>query len=325
MVHKAPGSSSQNLGDLVDWPASSRDGYVFTTVNTVINAFQYAAFDACAKIAGVLGRTSEAESWRAKAETLAVALRSTLLDSGNGRFYDGAGTTHSAQHATAFPVALGVAGPGTVGDDVLAKLGETLAAGGMKVSVYGAQFLLDALFACGRADAAIALMTGTGTNSWLHLMDDLGATIVGEAWDPSLKSNMTFSHAWGSAPANVISRHVLGVQVSAPGAAELTIRPRLGTLTSVRGRVPTIRGVVEVEVERGERAYRLTAQLPPNTSTTMLVEIGADDPKAYHVSASPAPGARDVTTTVDTDVTGRVLRITPVGSGTVTVHRDSRS
>lgn len=319
LVHKAPGSSSQNLGDLVDWPTASRDGYVFTNVNTVVNAFQYAAFDALAKSATVLGRTEDATALRERADTLSAAMRDTLLDSSAGRFRDGAGTTHSAQHATAFPVALGVAD--ALDDDVLARLGDTLAAGGMKVSVYGAQFLLDALFRLGRSDAALALLTSKATNSWLHMLDDLKATIVTEAWDPSLKSNMTFSHAWASAPANAVARHVLGVQVTEAGAAAFRIRPRTGALTEVDGRVPSLRGPVSVSVRRSDDTHSLKVTLPPNTRAVLELEIGDADPATYQVTA-PAPGLPDhAEVTSFTDLTGTVLRITPIGSGTTTIAR----
>jgi alpha-L-rhamnosidase len=314
LVHKDPGSSSRDLGDLVDWPVSNRDGYVFTDVNTVVNACQYAAFAAMAKIAAVLGKTGDAKTWQGYADRLAAAMREKLLDASSGRFADGIGTTHSAQHATAYPVALGVAGPGTVPDPVLRARGATLAGGGMKVSVYGAQFLLDALFATGRAEAAIGLMTAAGMNSWLHMMDDLGATIVAEAWDPSLKSNMTFSHAWGSAPANAIPRHVLGVRVTAPGAAGIEVRPRPGGLARMRGRVPTIRGAVSVALNREER-YRLDVDVPPNTSARIVVELGDGDPRALRVPGPPARAPR----TTGRDATGRLLTIGPVGSGRTTV------
>jgi alpha-L-rhamnosidase len=193
-------------------------------------------------------------------------------------------------------------------------LGETLADGGMKVSVYGAQFLLDALFATGRAKAAIGLMTSTAMSSWLHMLDDLGATIVTEAWDPSLKSNMTFSHAWGSAPANAIPRHVLGVRVTAPGAAEIEVRPRPGDLTRIAGRVPTIRGPVSVALNRDKR-YRLDVDVPPNTSARVVVELGDHDPRAFRVTGPHARAPR----ATGRDATGGLLTVGPVGSGRTTV------
>ncbi len=62
--------------------------------------------------------------------------------------------------------------------------------------MYGSLFLLDALFRLGRSDAALTLLTSTATDSWLHMLDVLRATIVTEAWDPALRSDMTLSHAW---------------------------------------------------------------------------------------------------------------------------------
>jgi alpha-L-rhamnosidase len=309
LVHKAPGSSGRTLDDLVDWPVDSRDGYVFSDVNTVVNAFQHAAFDALASVAGVLGKAGDAAKWRELADGMAIAIHSNLL--GTGQFVDGIGTSHSATHATAFPVALGLGEA-----DMLAAFGKTLAAHGMAVSVYGAQFLLDALFTCGRADAAISLMTAAGTNSWQHMLDDLGATIVTEAWDPSLKPNMTFSHAWASAPANVISRQVLGVQVTAPGAAAVDVRPRLGPLTRVSRKVPTIRGSIGVALDKTS-GYRLDVDVPPNMAARLIVEVGTDDPAAYRISARSAPRA------TGSDVAGRLLLFGPVGSGRTTVIRDA--
>ncbi|WP_371657521.1 family 78 glycoside hydrolase catalytic domain [Streptomyces sp. NBC_00280] len=319
LVRKAPGSSSQDLGDLVDWPTASRDGYVFTNVNTVVNAFQYAAFDALAKCAAVLGKDDDATALRARADTLGTAMRATLFDSTAGRFLDGEGTTHSAQHATAFPVAFGVAD--TLDAEVRARLGDTLATGGMRMSVYGAQFLLDALFRLGRADAALALLTSTATNSWLHMLDELKATIVTEAWDPALKSNMTFSHAWASAPANAIPRHVLGVSVTAPGAAEFLIRPRTGALTEVTGTVPSVRGPVKVAVRRSADAHTTQVTVPPNSSAVLEVEIGDAHPAQYRVTATAPGGQGRVPVRFITDLTGTVLRIGPVGSGTTKVER----
>ncbi|MEU5322751.1 alpha-L-rhamnosidase C-terminal domain-containing protein [Streptomyces sp. NPDC021056] len=209
----------------------------------------------------------------------------------------------------------------TLDDEVRARLADTLAAGGIRVSVYGAQFLLDALFRLGRADAALALLTSTATNSWLHMLDTLKATIVTEAWDPALKSNMTLSHAWASAPANAIPRHVLGVRVSAPGAAEFLIRPRTGALTEVAGTVPSVRGPVKVAVHRSPDAHTTGVTVPPNSRAVLEVEIGDADPAEYRVTAKAPGGLGRVEVTPLTDLTGTVLRIGPVGSGTTKVER----
>jgi alpha-L-rhamnosidase len=201
------------------------------------------------------------------------AINTTLLPAGASSYVDGAGTTHAAQHATAFPVALGIA-PG----DRLSALGRFLADGGMRTSVYGAQFLLDALFATGQADAAHALLTATGDTSWLGMLDQWHATIVMEAWNPTVKPNTTFSHAWGSAPANVVAGQVLGVQITAPGAAAVRVRPHPGPLHWMRGTVPTIRGPVSVALDR-RQGFALIVDLPPNCAGRIeldTAELGVD-------------------------------------------------
>lgn len=243
---------------LVDWPASCRDDVEITPASTVLNAFQAAAHDALARICTVLGRAREAEHHAAQASLTRDGIEAQLVRE-DGAYRDGLGTDHCAQHSSAIPVALGLAPAHRH-----RELGEVLAAGGMRTSVYGAQFLLDALFAVGRAEEAHALMTARGPRSWLHLIDDLEATIVPEAWDPSLKPNMTWSHAWGTAPVNVIARWVLGVRVVAPGAARLEIAPQPGPLRWMEGTVPTIRGDVYVRCDR--EAGELEVRIPANTT-----------------------------------------------------------
>ena len=43
-------------GDLVDWPAGERDGFVFTSVNTVVNAFHLRTLALMAELATAIGR-----------------------------------------------------------------------------------------------------------------------------------------------------------------------------------------------------------------------------------------------------------------------------
>lgn len=308
LLHKP--SSVGGVSDLVDWPTSNRDGYLFTDVNTVVNAFQCAAFAACAEVARVLGKDEDASRFAELAGRMRQAINDGLLDRPASAYRDGLSTSHRAQHATAFPAALGVAD-----EDARPALAATLAAGGMRMSVYGAQFLLDALYLGGRGDAGYALMTSRARESWLHLMDDLGATIVAEAWDPALKPNMTFSHAWGSAPANVAVRRLLGVTVTAPGAAEVEVRPQPGPLKWAEGRVPTIRGPVGVRSDRRD-GYRLDVDLPANVRGRIVVPLDGAPPEAFHVIGTGPHPARTV-------VGGHIV-LSGVAPGRTTVLLDQR-
>jgi len=273
-VEKRPGHSSEANADLVDWPAANRDGYVFTSVNTVINSWQFAALDALSRIAGVLGRKDDQRRLAQLAGRLRAALNAACLTS-EGVYTDGRDTDHRAQHATAIPLALGV-----TPRDREAAAARKLAAQGMRVSVYGAQFLLDALYRGGEANAALSLMRSRQTFSWLHMIDDLDATIAMEAWDPSIKPNTTFSHAWGTAPANIVQRHIVGFDVVEPGAARVRIAPQPGDLEWFEAQVPTIRGAVGVSYSRdGPTVLRVTLPANVRGSVELAYEaLGGHDP-----------------------------------------------
>src|SRR5581483_4008887 len=55
-------------GDLVDWPAGERDGFVFRPINTVVNAFHLRALALMADLARALGRTQEADDYAQREE-----------------------------------------------------------------------------------------------------------------------------------------------------------------------------------------------------------------------------------------------------------------
>jgi hypothetical protein len=96
----------------------------------------------------------------------------------------------------------------------------------MACSVYGAQYLLEALFAAGRDKYAVELMAARTGRSWWHMIES-GSTMTWEAWDAQAKNNLTWNHAWGAAPANILSRYVLGVRPVEPGYKKLRLLDRI--------------------------------------------------------------------------------------------------
>ena len=60
------GEAQRKRDDIVDWPAGERDGYVFTPVNTVVNAFHLRSLALMAELAAALGRDGEAADYRAR-------------------------------------------------------------------------------------------------------------------------------------------------------------------------------------------------------------------------------------------------------------------
>jgi alpha-L-rhamnosidase len=302
LVEKPENAGSPWGRDLVDWPSVLRDGYRFSTINTVINAFNCRATELLGRIAGVLGKHEDAAHYAELAVHLRQAINQHLYDPGQGAFRDGQGIDHHALHASIMPVALGIAR-----QENLAPAADHIFARGMQCNLYGAQFVLESLYAAGRGDLALQRMNALEGNSWGHMMYRLGATIATEAWDPSLKGNMAYSHGgWGSAPANNIVRGLFGIQPLEPGFATFQVKPQPGGLHWARIQTPTIKGAITVAFIQTAAAFDLTVTVPANTRATVYVPRLDQAHASVEVNGEPRAGR----------IEGGFVRIEGVGSGT---------
>ncbi|MEM9644966.1 MAG: family 78 glycoside hydrolase catalytic domain [Planctomycetota bacterium] len=249
----------QSKHDIVDWPPGERDGYVFTEVNTVVNAFHIRALELMSEMARAVGQSGDADAFSMSAVQARRSFQSTLFDETKGVFRDGIGTEHSSLHANLFPLAFGLVPEGKVAGVVAWLKGRD-----MDCSVYAAQYLLDGLFANGADQKAIDLILADGTRSWRHMVES-GTTITWEAWDMKYKPNQDWNHAWGAAPANLLPRHVLGVQPQEAGWTKVRVRPCLAGLDRAKGKVPTAKGPIEVRWTN-DASFVINVSLPDGVS-----------------------------------------------------------
>ena len=144
----------------------------------------------------------------------------------------------------------------------------------MACSPYGAQFLLDAVFEVNDPDYALKLMTDTTLRSWYEMMRD-GSTITTESWSHKIKKNQDWNHAWGAAPANIISRRLMGIEPTKPGFARVRIAPQTGRLGYAYIKQPTPRGVITVEIKPdGASKKRFIVEIPPNMTADIVLPDG---------------------------------------------------
>jgi hypothetical protein len=247
--------SQQKRDDIVDWPKGERDGYVFSEINTVVNAFHLAALSRMAELALALGKVEEAEAYEARAQKTHAEFQRRLFDPQRGLYLDGVGTDHISLHANLFPLAFGLVPEGKKQGVVAWLLRRD-----MDCSVYAAQYLLEGLFRNDGERKAMELITAPTDRSWRHMVES-GTTITWEAWDLKYKPNQDWNHAWGAAPANLLPRFVLGAQPLEPGWARASIRPCPGGLECARGKIPTPRGPILIDWEDRE-TFRISITLP---------------------------------------------------------------
>lgn len=262
----------EKFKDIVDWPRGNGsksygedDGYVLKDYNTVVNAYHYQALVMLSKIAGHLDKEDDAARFSALAGQTANSIVDIFYDSSDGAFRDGEGTDHKALHATLFPLAFGLV-PQEGMDRTLKFIHEK----GMVCSVYAAQMFLEGLYDAGDDEYALSLMTATSGRCWSNMIKE-GSTVTMEAWGQSYKPNQDWNHAWGSAPANIIPRKVLGVEPLAPGCDEIVIHPRPGGLQYAEGVVPTIKGPVHVRLDRKpDGRYDVKATVPGGVKALII-------------------------------------------------------
>jgi hypothetical protein len=258
-----PDSSIKNI---VDWPAAERDGYDMKPVNTVVNAFHYKNLVQMKQIAETLGKTADAQTFQQKADTVYQAFQNVFFNTATGLYIDGDGSTHSSLHANMWALAFGL-----VPTDKKAGVVNFVKSRGMACSVYGAQYLMEALYLTGEEDYALSLMTSTAKRSWYNMIA-VGSTMTLEAWDKQYKDNLDWNHAWGAVPGNIIPAYVMGIQPMEAGFKKVLIQPHPGTLNNAQITTPTIRGTVKVSfVKQNQSDYDFVVELPANTTARFIL------------------------------------------------------
>ena len=265
-----------NMRDIVDWPhtgilglgqmeGGETDGFVFTDYNAVTNAYHYETLKRMEAIAEAIGNQSDASFYRKEADAFLTRYNRFFFDGRQGRYVDGDTTTHASLHANMFPVAFGMTPAGK-----LSKILAHIHTRDMACSVYGSQFLMEALYEAADAGYAMEMLTKTDDRGWYNMLR-VGSTISLEAWDNKYKPNQDWNHAWGAAPANIIPRKLMGVEPLVPGFDKVCIKPQLSSLTRAKAVVPTIKGEITVEIENKKGEYRLNVTIPANMESDVFL------------------------------------------------------
>ena len=279
----------KSLRDIVDWPQSGTtgtekenpgeaDGFVFTSFNAVVNAYHYEALKIMSRIAGVIGNSADQKFYAAESEKVKRQFNRLFLDAGRGCYRDGIDTLHASLHASMFPLAFGMVPP-----KYMKPVTEFIKSRGMACSVYGSQFLLDALYDAHEAEYALQLLTSVSERSWYNMIRS-GSTITMEAWDNKYKPNQDWNHAWGAAPANIITRKLFGIEPLEAGFRKIRIQPQPADLHHATLTFPSVRGEVEVSfVNEQGHFFSMQTVTPANTETEIWLPL-VD--KKYHLEVN---------------------------------------
>jgi len=255
-----------NIRDIVDWPrVTADDSFEFTECNTVVNAYYYEALKLMSKIAAAVSNNYDSRYYAKLAEKTKKSINELLIDS-LGLYKDGLTTNHNSLHANMFPMAFEI----TPNEKAL-KIADFLYSKGMACSVYGSQFLLDALYNAGEDFYALNLLTDTSVTSWYNMIRS-GSTLTTEAWDNSHKWNNDWNHAWGAAALNVIVRKLAGIEPLEAGFKRVRVRPQPGDLERLTVKTPTPKGEIGVNFSnKVGKHFEMNVTIPPNVTAEVYL------------------------------------------------------
>ncbi len=312
--------SGNNFSDIVDWPhkglagnenaeSGETDGFVFNDFNAVVNSYHFFALNSMKRFAEVLDKKEDVVFFTNQIEKVQKSFQEVFFDKERGVYRDGDQTDHASLHANMFPLAFGLVPKENI--DSVTKFVESR---GMRCSVYGAQFLLDATYEGENGAYGLERMTATDLRGWLNMIR-VGSTISLEAWDDRYKPNQDWNHAWGAAPANIIPRKLVGVEPIEPGCAKIRIKPQLANLNDVEAIVPTIRGTVEIKISQTDK-YLLEVRIPGNVHADVYIPALSNDDLVV-IGERPAKDVFEVMKE------GAFWKIVNVGSGVWKIERSA--
>jgi hypothetical protein len=294
LVTALPGGSGPYANGIIDWPLPMRYDTVVAgnATRTVVNALAVGAMNAVSDAATVAGDAAAAADYRRRAEALIAAMNTHLRDSATGYYVDGLAATgeqirNFSQHAQSFPVAYGVAPASSY-----PALGAYIGSLGMRQGPMTLRQLLAALQATGHPEIIRRLLTNPADDGPAQVLAE-GGTFLWEQWTPGCpvpgctgaqvnqNSSESFSHGWGAAGISAILQALLGIEVTGPGAAAVTITPPDRGLQRARGTEWTERGPVSVAWTRSGRGFALDVTVPVNVTATVVLPAGSGRYRAW--------------------------------------------
>ena len=259
-------SYPNGLGDWYDIGPNAPGYSQLTPVSLTADA--YFCFDAqvLAKVATVLGKTSEASQFNLLATNIASAFNSTYYSAGNGYYSTG------SQTAQAMPLALGMVDSNKQ-VSVTAALVANVYSQGLTAGDIGHRYLLRALADMGRSDVVFDLHSGTNTAGYGYILNQ-GATALTEAWDANPNSSQ--DHFMLGHITEWFYHDLAGIQSddTAPGFQRVIIKPAfVGGITSVNASYNSVRGMITCSWTCSNNQATLNVTIPVGSTGMIYLPV----------------------------------------------------
>ena len=280
-IHRAGGWDWGDWGENIDMPLME-------------NALLYQAYNAAIQMARLTGNGADIPGYEAKRKSIEYNYNKTFW---NGREYRSPGYTGKTDdRGHAMAVMFGLAKP-----DQWPAIKEVFARE-FHSSPYMEKFALESLFRMDEPAAALARM-----KTRYAKMVESSLTTLWEGWGvgPEGYGGGSYNHGWAGGPLTLMHEYAAGIRPTSPGFATYTVKPQLGFLTEIICASHTVKGLVEVGIQRNEKAFQLKLISPNETVGTVYLPLKEYGHTAVRVNKQPLwlNGQPD----------GKIPGITPLG------------
>ena len=223
-----------------------------------------------AKIAGVLGKSEDAQSYSQLASQIAEAINNKFWDASTGTYANGTQTANAmALFVDLVPQNRRGAVMGRLTNNIVYTHDTHVTTG-----FIGVKYLLPVLTRYGRSDLAYELAAQTTYPSWGYMIER-GATTLWELWQektgPSMNSH---NHAMFGSVGAWFYQALGGINVESDGVGyrHIRIQPQIvRDLTSVSATVETVRGTVSSSWTHSPGAVTLDVVIPMGSEAEVVM------------------------------------------------------
>ncbi len=256
------------LGDWYDIGPKPAWGSQLTPVSFTATATCFYDNLIMAKMATLLGMTTDAEAYTQKAETIRKAFNNAFYNTASNSYSTGSNTTY------AMPLAFGIADTANrkaLTANLVADIrnhGNAFTSGEV-----GFRYLLGALADEGNSDVIYDMNNQSDRPGYGYELK-MGATALTEKWDAGAGSSGSQNHFMSGEINEWFFQGLAGITATEGGAGfmRFIIKPALvGDLKLVKASYQTISGLVTTHWERRGDQLLLDVNIPPNTQATIFI------------------------------------------------------
>lgn len=249
--------------------------------------FEYIlSLEASAELAAACGETHIARAWKEKAARIRAAAIAAFWDPERCVFIDGEMEGGGRSPAVSITVNALAALAGAVDPALRGAWADFLRrnAGVLPpVSPLDASLLLEAY-----AALDLDLHFRELLDTYFGGIAKAGEPTLPEFWSHGVNgsrywSDLSRCHAYGTAPAYLLPRYVLGARPLSPGWRQMVIEPRHIGLTNASGRIPVPQGDISIQWRREMLSWSLQVEIPEGvTAEVRLPKLGWGNQRLWH-------------------------------------------